>query len=156
MIEYVYYMLSHRNVDIKRLLRIDFVRFCIVGGTGFCINLVLLLTLNNLLGIVIFLAQLISAEIALFSNFMLHHHWTYGHKKVEKSISKLIIQFHATTWPAIIGSTIMVTFAHKTLHFNNFLALVVSSATALMWNYLWSKYVVWKGVTKQEIDRITE
>lgn len=131
-------------------------RFCIVGGTGFIINLIILTVLHRLFHVPIFIAQLVGAEIALFSNFMMHHHWTYKAHKVEKTMGKLIIQFHATTWPAIVGSALMVTAGEKLLHLSNLLALAVSSVIALLWNFGWTKYVIWRHITPSEIEKIAE
>lgn len=149
-------MVAYTKERVRHLLRIDFVRFCIVGGTGFVINLILLVFLHNLLGVAVFVAQLIAAEVALFSNFLLHHHWTYRDKHVTKSIPVLLAQFHASSWPAIIGSALMVTAATEILHFNTLLALIMSSAIALFWNFAWSKYVIWRGITKVQVERIAE
>jgi putative flippase GtrA len=125
-----------------------------VGGTGFVINFIILVCLHKFLDINIFIAQLLAAEIALFSNFMLHHNWTYKDKNVKKSPKTLLIQFHATTWPAILGSAIMVSITVKYLHFSNFLALVASSVISLLWNFGWSKYVLWRNVSEEEIEKI--
>ena len=144
-------MIAYTRAKIINLLKIDFIRFTIVGGTGFIINFVILLLLNKVLGLYIFVAQLIGAEIALFSNFMLHDNWTYKHHKVKKNKRRLLIQFHATTWPAILGSALMVTGLEKLLKFNSLDALAVSSIVSLMWNFFWSKYVVWRKVTPEEV-----
>lgn len=149
-------MIAYTRERILHLLKIDFVRFCIVGGTGFLINLLLLTLLHKVLKIEVFLAQLISAEVSLFSNFILHHHWTYKAHKVNKSTSQLLVQFHATTWPAIVGSAVMVWVGENLLHFNNFSALIVSSAIALFWNFGWSKYVVWRDLTPDEYKELTQ
>jgi dolichol-phosphate mannosyltransferase len=146
-------MVAYTRAKIIRLLKIDFVRFCIVGGTGFVINFILLVFLSRVVGLHVFIAQLIGAEIALFSNFMLHHHWTYKHHKIEKEKHRLLVQFHITSWPAILGSSIMVTTFEETLHFNNLAALTISSVVALAWNFFWSKYVIWRKITPQEIQQ---
>jgi putative flippase GtrA len=62
-------MVAYTRAKLLRLLKIDFVRFCIVGGTGFVINFILLVFLTKVIGLHIFIAQFIGAEIALFSNF---------------------------------------------------------------------------------------
>ena len=147
-------VIVYTREQIKRLLKIDFVRFCIVGGTGFVINLIILTVLHRVFSMPIFFAQLIAAEIALFSNFLLHHNWTYKNNKVKKSMFTLLIQFHATSWPAIIGSAIMVSLCEKVLHFNELYSLITSSLVALMWNFGWSKYVVWRKVTEKDIQEI--
>lgn len=147
-------MVAHTRESFTRIIKVDFIRFCIVGGIGFAINLVLLILLNNILGIEIFIAQLISAEIALFSNFILHNHWTYKNKNVKKTTKTLFIQFHASSWPAILGSTLLVTSAHKFLHLDNLEALILTAIVTLFWNFAWSKFVIWKGVTDEDIERI--
>lgn len=149
-------VIVYTREQIKRLLKIDFVRFCIVGGTGFVINLIILTTLHRWADMPIFFAQLIAAEIALFSNFILHHNWTYKNNKVKKSIPTLLIQFHATSWPAIVGSAVMVSLCEKVLGFNELFSLIASSLIALLWNFGWSKYVVWRKVTEKDIQEIVK
>jgi len=132
---------------VKRLLQIDFVRFCIVGALGFLINAVLLILLKKDIHST-FVAQLIASEIALFSNFLFHHHWTYKASKVRKTMSKLIVQFHMTSWIAIVASAVLVTVGVHTFHLRPIMALAVSSVVALFWNFGWSKFVIWRGSDK--------
>jgi len=148
-------VIKYTKARIERLLRIEFIRFCIVGGTGFVINFIILIALRDLFGFPAFPAQLIGAEVSLFSNFMLHHHWTYKAHKVEKSIKQLVVQFHLSSWPAIIGSALMVAGAERYLHLDNILALSVSSAIALVWNFLWSKFIIWKDVSSKEVKKLS-
>ena len=129
---------------MQRLLKFDFVRFCVVGASGFIINLIILSFLYKGLGWSIFLAQIIAAEIALFSNFLLHHTWTYKANQVDKSLLQLIIQFHLSSWVAIVGSAALVAGGVKWLHLGYFAALVISSAIALGWNFGWTKFVIWR------------
>lgn len=147
-------MLGQSKEKISRLLKLDFIRFCVVGGIGFLINLVLLNVFHIVFKLPIVVAQLIAAEVALFSNFMLHHHWTYKDSRVDKPFKKLILQFHATAWPAIVGSSAMVVVGVNVFHLLTIEALVMSSAVALLWNFFWSKYVIWKDTTKEDIERI--
>ena len=149
-------MIAYTRTKIERLLKIEFIRFCIVGGLGFVINFILLISLSRGFGLPIFLAQAIGAEIALFSNFILHHNWTYKNKKVDKTISSLLIQFHATTWPAILGSALMVSGGVELLHLSKLIALIISSVIALMWNFVWSKFVIWRDITPKEIEELAK
>ena len=140
---------------MKRLLGVDFVRFCMVGGLGFLINLFLLTLLFRMLHLPIFVSQLMAGEVALFSNFMLHHNWTYKHRKTNKSIQSLLIQFHVTSWVAIVGSALLVSVGVHTFHMMYVVALVFSSAIALMWNFVWSKFVIWKH-EHEHVDKAAE
>ena len=140
-------MIAFINRKTRITLENDFIRFCMVGGLGFVINMVILLFLHHYLGFAVFYSQLMAAEIALFCNFILHNHWTYKRHKVNKSIPKLIIQFHATSWPAIVGSAAMVTFFVEIMKLTSFIGLIISSVVALLWNFTWSKYVVWRDLS---------
>ncbi len=129
---------------MKQVLRIDFVRFCLVGETGFIINFSLLTLLYKVFELPVFISQLVASEIALFSNFLLHHHWTYKHKKVTKTLPSLLWQFHITSWVAIVGSALLVSLAVHVLRLNYVLALMISSGVALLWNFLWTKLIIWR------------
>lgn len=129
---------------MEKIIRHHFVRFCLVGALGFVINYLILTLLYKLLGIPVFIAQLVAAEIALFSNFLLHHNWTYKGHGVQKGIGQLLIQFHASSWVAIVGTAGIISFCVDYLHLHYFPALVIASVLALGWNFLWSKYVIWR------------
>lgn len=140
---------------LQRLIANEFIRFCLVGVSGFCINFLLLRVLYQRLHISIFVAQLISSEIALFSNFLLHHHWTYRRKQVTKSISTLLWQFHASSWAAILGSAVMVGGMVNWLHTSDLVALVIASAVAMGWNFSWSKFVIWRHEHEEKEEGAT-
>ncbi len=145
-------MVAYTRLKLERLLKVEFIRFCIVGGSGFIINFIILTILHRILSVEIFIAQLIGAEIALFSNFVLHDRWTYKSHHVTKTKHNLIIQFHATSWPAILGSALMVSAAEKFLHFSNLFALILSSVIVLLWNFVWSKFIIWRDVSSKEVE----
>lgn len=136
-------MLVYLGGKIKDLHKVDFVRFCIVGTLGFLINFGLLTLLYRGLRMNVFLAQLISSEIALFNNFVLHHNYTYKDRS-SKSIKNLLIQFHVSSWTAIVGSAAIVTIGVKSLHMHYLSALVIASAAGLLWNFAWTKFVIWR------------
>lgn len=137
-------MLVYLRGQGDRLIKIDFIRFCIVGTLGFVINFVLLTLLYKVLGIHVFIAQLISSEVALFSNFILHHNWTYKHKVTKKTVKNLLIQFHMSSWTAIIGSALIVAGGVRLLHMHYLAALIIASAVGLVWNFAWTKFVIWR------------
>lgn len=112
-----------------------------MGGIGFTINFVLITILYKLLHLPLFLAQLIAGEVALFNNFVLHHNWTYKGHNVKKTIPALLVQFHATSWMAVLGIAFLVSAGVNYLHLNYLVALVVGAIGGMIWNYLWSKFI---------------
>jgi dolichol-phosphate mannosyltransferase len=149
-------MLAYTKEKILRLIEIDFIRFCIVGGSGFVINLALLFLLHGVLHINVFVSQVLAAELALLSNFMLHHYWTYKRHHVVKSVRTLLWQFHASSWPAVFGSAALVSLGEKILGFDDLLALMFSSVVVLAWNFGWSKYVIWRDVSEKDVAKMVQ
>ena len=137
---------------MRKIFNIDFVRFCVVGTSGFVLNFGLLTLLYRFFGIKLFIAQLIASELALFSNFLLHNHWTYKHKRVTKSFGSLVWQFHITSWVAIVGSAALVSIGVHTFKLNYIVALIMASGMALFWNFLWTKFVIWKHEHEPQTD----
>lgn len=134
---------------MKRLVRIDFVRFGMVGALGFVINFLLLTLLFRVLDLPIFVAQILAAEVALFHNFIWHHHWTYKANNVSKNIWTLVVQFHITSWVAVVGSAALISLFVHTFGLDYIIALVLSSAIAMFWNFGWTKFVIWRHKGEQ-------
>jgi len=54
------------------------VKFCIVGGSGFVVNVSVFFVVNHLLGVHHIAAATLAFVIALFNNFWWNRHWTFG------------------------------------------------------------------------------
>ena len=54
------------------------IKFCIVGGSGFVVNVSVFFVLNHLLGIHHIAAATVAFVVALFNNFWWNRHWTFG------------------------------------------------------------------------------
>ena len=137
-------MVAYAKRKLNQALGITFIRFCVVGAWGFGLNFALLTTLYKEFGLSLFISQLIAGEIALFNNFLLHHHWTYKKRKSQKAFQDLLVQFHATSWVAIVGTALIVNLGVRYAHLSYFASLVIGGMAALAWNYMWSKFVIWK------------
>lgn len=127
-------------------------RFCIVGALGFIINLALLSLFFKVLGWPVLISQLLASEISLFNNFLLHNKWTYSRNNVSKTLRKLLIEFHAVSWIAVIGSSLLMTLFVHVFNMHYVLSLIVVSAVILIWNYGWTKFYVWRHEHKKETE----
>jgi dolichol-phosphate mannosyltransferase len=54
------------------------VKFCIVGGSGFVVNVSVFFVLNHLMGIHHIASATAAFVVALFNNFWWNRHWTFG------------------------------------------------------------------------------
>lgn len=128
----------------RKLIKVDFVRFCLVGGIGFLVNLGMLFLLYDLANLPIWLAQILGAECALISNFTFHHFWTYKGHDVQKRKRLLLAQFHLSFWSGAAINSLIVVLLVSGLHVHYFFGLVAGSAVALFWNFFWTKFFIWK------------
>ncbi|SRR6266496_1539921 len=132
------------QTPLTSLLRHDFIRFCVVGGLGFLINLFMLTLTFRMLRLPIILAQLISAEVAYVSNFFFHHTWTYAQRS-DKTKRQLLVQFHLSSWTGLLLSTLIVYAMVEILRQNYVIGLVIASVVVLFWNYFWTKFYIWRN-----------
>lgn len=70
-----------------------FVKFVIVGGTGFIIDVGIFFLLTHYAHFVTWHANLISTETAVVANYLLNNFWSFRHKKVEHKTSAYIQSF---------------------------------------------------------------
>lgn len=131
----------------NKALEIDTIRFTIVGGLGFLINLTVLYVVHGAFGLPVGISQLIGAETAILSNFYLHSIWTYK-GAAEKPLGKRLAQFHASAWVGSGITSVIMIVAVKQLGVFYPLALVIGSLGGLLWNYLWTKYVIFKKIVE--------
>ena len=54
------------------------IKFCIVGGSGFVVNVSVFFVVNLLMGVHHIAAATLAFVLALFNNFWWNRHWTFG------------------------------------------------------------------------------
>lgn len=128
---------------VRKLLQIDFVRFCIVGGVGFVVHSTVFFVLRKL-GVFPEVAYLIGAESALFSNFTFHHFWTYGPQAVKKRKRILLTQFHVSFWSGALINFGVFVLIIRVFKMPEIYGLIAGSASALFWNFFWTKFFIWR------------
>lgn len=136
--------MSHirRVADYIRLIKKSIGRFVVVGALGFVINFSILTLLYKFLGFQLLPSQLFAAEVAIICNFYLHNAWTYR-DAIKDSFRKRLVEFHASSW---IGSGIttvaLILLVDRGVGY--FVALVVGAVLALVWNFFWTRFFIWK------------
>jgi dolichol-phosphate mannosyltransferase len=130
----------------KSVVHGPFGKFLAVGGIGLFINTVLLEIFVHT-GVAPWLSNLIGAECAIISNFILNNRWTFNSRSVSgyKALLKFF-QFNATS---IIGVTLIQTgtiwlgtgvFGNSTYR----IWFVIGTGLLLVWNYFMYSRVIWK------------
>ncbi len=124
----------------------EFFKFALVGvlNTAIDIGIYTLLTRSayffhrHLL-----FAKAISFVCATISSFIFNRSWTF--ERQGKIMMAEIIRFYSTVGSAIFINLGVVYIVHTRLHINDLIAVVAATLTTIMWNYLFSKFWVFKN-----------
>ncbi len=81
-----------------------FIKFCIVGGIGFVVDLGISYLFIELIHSSIWVGTVISAETAIISNFILNNSWSFAQKKITSGFSLLFnfIKFNVISAGSIV------------------------------------------------------
>jgi len=127
---------------------IRFIKFGIVGGTGFVINY-LGLELLKKLGLSTYWSTLFATELAIISNFIFNNIWTFKDKEIKK-FSELLVQFgkfNLTSIFAVIFQPLIVslgTYLFGDTSFIRLASLLFALVFVLIYNYIVYNLFIWK------------
>lgn len=128
------------------MLKIDFIRFGIVGAMGFLISEIGIYIIHGQLGLWPFWGFLVGNEAGLISNFIWHENWTYNHiDHKHRHWKEKFWHFHLSSWSGVViilGVDLIVTHL---LHVSPYLSQVAGSAVGMFWNFFWTRYYIFKG-----------
>jgi len=134
------------------ILNSSFIKFVVVGITGFTLDFGISYFFMNLLKIktsLYWLATLISAEIAIINNFTLNNFWSFSYKKIKHSSTSYIKNF--TKYNLIASGSLIVQAIGIQLATNIFgstfwplYKIVIIVLIVIPYSYLLYNKIVWK------------
>lgn len=126
-----------------------FIKFGIVGGTGFIVNYISL-ELFRKTGITTYWAAFMGTELAIISNFILNNIWTFKDKIITsfKSLVVQFVKFNVSSLFAVVVQPLIVSGASKLMgdtpliHFASLIFAVVF--VVVPYNYIVYNLFIWK------------
>jgi len=119
---------------------VQFVKFCIVGGTGVLVDMAVLFLLGDpkTLALNITLSKVLAAEAAMLNNFMWNEIWTF--KRVSESYRHGGWAFRLLKFNAICGigiglAVILLHSFHVGFGLNLYLSNLVAIVLVTCWNF---------------------
>lgn len=127
--------------NIKR-----FLKFCIVGASGFCVNLGLLAIFVEVAGMHKVWAQIPSYQISILTNFMFNEFWTFSDRRTPGLKSFLIraVKFNLVSQ---VGWGINISVYYVALNVAGIYYIVsqiIAIAVAMMWNFFSNLIWTWR------------
>lgn len=125
-----------------------FIKFGIVGGTGFVVNYVGLELLKRV-GLSTYLATLLATEAAIISNFIFNNIWTFKDKTITKAtdIISQFVKFNVASLFAVIVQPPIVTVATRIFSDTSGVrlgALLFALIIVLIYNYTVYNLFIWR------------
>jgi len=154
--------------------RTAFVRFALVGGTGYLAYQAVLFVVydspvfwflpakDTAVSMLLFdhgdvrllIATLVATAVALIGVFTGHNLWTFRDScAVRKPLLMRFGQFVAAALPAALG-IVTVTVNVLTVQFGvyHYVALPIGVALGAIWNWLWYSRFIWRRATAEHAD----
>lgn len=140
------YVITERIIEV---MHGPFGKFVIVGGFGFILNAIILRILVDGFGWVPYVANLIGAVVAIFSNYNLNNFWSFRHHKAHNFYHYIykMFQFYLTS---AFGVTVIQTgtiffgthyITHERDYFYYFL---LGTAFLVFWNFTIYSRIIWR------------
>lgn len=125
-----------------------FIKFGIVGGTGFIVNYVGLELLKRA-GFSTYFATLLATEAAIISNFIFNNIWTFRDKTITKvtDVISQFIKFNVASLFAVIVQPPIVTLATRIFSDTSMVrlgALLFALVIVLIYNYIVYNLFIWR------------
>ncbi|QQS43990.1 glycosyltransferase family 2 protein [Candidatus Roizmanbacteria bacterium] len=135
-----------------------FVKFCVVGGIGFIVDFSLAYLFIHSFNISKVLSNMMSAEIAIISNFMLNNYWSFAHKRIRRSTSLLfsLLKFNLVSSGSVViqgvGMWLALTiFGDRVLHLSSLelhtwiiYKILIIILVVIPYSYFFYNKIVWK------------
>jgi dolichol-phosphate mannosyltransferase len=116
------------------------VKFCIVGGSGFVVNVSVFFVVNHLLGVHHIAAATLAFVIALFNNFWWNRHWTFGkHGAREHHAGFQAARFFAVSVAAFLVALVILQLLVSNTSLPATLAQAISIIAATPLNFVGNK-----------------
>lgn len=140
------YVISARFLE---LMRGPFGKFIIVGGFGFILNAIILRFLVDGFGWIPYLANLIGAAVAIFSNYNFNNFWSFKHHKAHNVLQYFLkmFQFYLTSAfgvTVIQTGTIFVGTHFITNEKDYFYYFLIGTGFLVVWNFTIYSRVIWR------------
>lgn len=149
--EYIIDLLKYViKASIKEKLFGTFGKFLVVGGTGFLIQLIVYRAIITSSSLPLGLSNLLSAQLAIFSNYNLNNLWTFKHEKTKGIVpyfAKMIGFFASSNVGVLIIQSGLVQLGE--ILFGRafplpYIYFVLATGVLLIYNFTMYRFVIWR------------
>lgn len=134
------FRLMRASGETSRLLK-----FCLVGASGVVVNLGLLWTLTEFVGLFYLVSAAIGIEVSILSNFALNELWTFRDRtRSAGGVLKRAGKFNLICVGGIMINIVILGAMTELLGVYYMISALFGIAAATLWNYVMSATWAWK------------
>jgi dolichol-phosphate mannosyltransferase len=126
----------------------QFVKFCLVGGSGVLVDMGVLYLLADpkTLAWNVIAAKICSAEVAMLNNFLWNEVWTFRSdaKRVGGGFMHRFVGFHAICGIGIALAVLFLHLFHTWFGFNLYVANFIAILLVTLWNFWLNAVFNWR------------
>jgi dolichol-phosphate mannosyltransferase len=122
----------------------EFLKFCVVGGSGVLVNMGLLYLLSRELDLRIEIASPIAIEVSILSNFLLNNLWTFRRRQTRVPVWNRLFRYHLVTGAAGLVNYLILLLLVRVFGMYDLLANLVGIAAGTLINFSLSSAWTWR------------
>lgn len=138
------------TLKAERWLRLgQFIKFCLVGGSGVVVDMTILYLLADprMLAWNVTAAKICAAEIAMLNNFVWNELWTF--RSIASSTAggpvRRLVRYHAICGIGIGLAVFFLHLFHTWLGFNLYVANFLAIVLVTLWNFWMNALFNWRS-----------
>jgi dolichol-phosphate mannosyltransferase len=130
----------------------EFIKFCVVGGSGVFVNMGIYLLITRLMDIPYYIASPIAIELSILWNFTWNNLWTF--KKREASVTWIgrLIRFHVVAGVAGLANYLTLLGLVSLSGVWDVLANLIGIALGTFVNYFMNSLWTWREIKKENVE----
>ncbi|MBS5842943.1 MAG: GtrA family protein [Clostridiales bacterium] len=125
---------------ICSLLDATFIKYIIVGGIGYLVEVIILFFLTQILSMWYIYSNIISNFIALIFSYIINNCWTFKYKKIVFKKILILLEIHICN--VIVCSSILY-FMTSICGIFYLISKMLTTLLSCIWNYFISKHIIY-------------
>ena len=126
----------------------EFIKFCVVGGSGVFVNMGIYVLITRLLGVPYYIASPIAIELSILWNFTWNNFWTFKKRDASATWIGRLIRFHVVAGVAGLANYAALLVLVSVLGVWDVLANLIGIAFGTLINYFMNSLWTWKEIPK--------
>jgi dolichol-phosphate mannosyltransferase len=127
----------------------EFVKFCVVGGSGVFVNMGIYVLMTRLMDILYYIASPIAIELSILWNFTWNDIWTFKKRDASAPWMRRLIRFHVVAGVAGLVNYLTLLVLVSVLGVWDILANLIGITFGTLVNYFMNSLWTWREVRKK-------